>query len=59
MELAKRFAVLIASWMVAIVPWGESLGSWDAALTTNNFFPFIGITGGVLLAWLGKSPRKV
>lgn len=57
-EQIKSIIVLVASVMVAVVPWGSSLESWDAAAQTANIFPLIGIVGGVLLAWLGQSPIK-
>jgi hypothetical protein len=55
-EQFKGFLILFASWLVAIVPWGSSLSTWQDAITTGNLFPFLGITGGVILAWLGQSP---
>ena len=57
-EKLKHFLVLVASIMVAVVPWGSSLNSWGDAVTVANIFPLLGIVGGVLLAWLGQSPIK-
>jgi len=48
--------ILLASLAVALVPWFNALSTWGAALTTVNVGAFLGIVGGVLLAWLGKSP---
>ena len=57
-EHFKNFLVLIASIMVAVVPWGSTLETWGDAITVANIFPLLGIVGGVLLAWLGQSPLK-
>lgn len=56
--MVKSILGLLASEAVALVAWGSSLPNWDAALLTENFFPGLGIFGGVLLAWLGQSPIK-
>ena len=53
----RKIATLIASLMIAIVPWLESLGSWSEALNVGSMTVALPIVGGVLLAWLGSSPR--
>jgi hypothetical protein len=57
-ENAKKVLLLFAAMAVAVVPWGSSLPSWQDALITTNFFPLVGILGGVLMSWLGQSPLK-
>lgn len=54
----KKFGVLLASLLVALAPWGQTLGSWESALTTSNLWPALGIVGGVILAWLSESPVR-
>jgi hypothetical protein len=57
-EKIKNVLVLVASIMVAVVPWGSALPSWEDAVSVEQTFPLLGIVGGVLLAWLGQSPIK-
>ena len=57
-EKVKHVLVLVASIMVAVVPWGSSLETWEDAVVVANIFPLLGIVGGVLLAWLGQSPIR-
>lgn len=52
------FLVLAASLLVAVSPWMMSLESFETATTPANLGALAGIVGGVLLAWLGKSPLK-
>jgi hypothetical protein len=48
--------ILIASLLVALVPWFNALATWGAISTPVNVGAVLGIVGGVLLAWLGASP---
>ena len=43
--------------MIAIVPWLESLEGWSHAFHTDSVVVALPIIGGVVLAWLGSSPR--
>ncbi len=54
----KRWLTLFAALLVAVVPWGSTLPSWGDVLITTNFFPLLGIIGGVLTGWLSQSPIK-
>ena len=53
----RKVATLFASLMIAIVPWMESLEGWDHAFHTDSLVVLLPIIGGVVLAWLGSSPR--
>lgn len=54
----RKITTLVASLMIAIVPWLESLESgWSEAFTVDSMAVMLPIVGGVLLAWLGSSPR--
>lgn len=53
----RKVVTLMASLMIAIVPWLESLESWDHAFHTDSMIVLLPIIGGVVLAWLGSSPR--
>ena len=53
----RKVVTLMASLMIAIVPWLESLESWEHAFHTDSLVIALPIIGGVILAWLGSSPR--
>ena len=50
--------VLVASLLMAIGGWVITLPSWQAALAPVSMGGLLTGIGGVILAWLGKSPIK-
>lgn len=50
--------VLAASLFVALGGWGIGLNNWSQLCEVSNVFSLLGVIGGVVLAWLGKSPVK-
>ena len=55
----KKALGLLAALLVAVGPWGATLGSLAEILQPGNLFPLAGIVGGVIGAWLAQSPRGV
>jgi hypothetical protein len=53
----RKVATLVASLMIALAPWLESLEHWGEALSVQSMIVALPIIGGVVLAWLGSSPR--
>ena len=56
MNLSKL--LLIASLIAGIGGWMVTLSNWAAACTPVNVGGLLMIVGGVVAAWLGKSPLK-
>jgi hypothetical protein len=50
--------LLLASLVCGIGGWMITLPSWNAALTPVSIGGLLIILGGVVAAWLGKSPIK-
>jgi len=50
------YAMLIGGMLVAVGPWLLSLEAWGHAIAPQNLGVLLPIVGGVLMAWLGKSP---
>lgn len=50
------YVVLMASLLIALGGWGATFNTWAEATRVGNVFGLLGIVGGVLLAWVGKSP---
>ncbi len=50
--------VLVASLLMAIGGWIITLPTWQAACTPVSMGGLLTGVGGVILAWLGKSPIK-
>jgi hypothetical protein len=48
--------VLIASLMLAIGGWLAALGSWHDLEQPGTIAALLSTIGGVILAWLGRSP---
>lgn len=53
-----KIIILIASLMIALGPWLYELDTFGQIATPSGVGALLGIIGGVLLAWLGESPRK-
>ena len=58
MQKVNPYVILIASLLVGLGPWIQSADTWGSLFSTSNLGPGIGIVGGVLLAWVGRSPQK-
>ncbi len=56
--LDKPTIVLIASLLASLGGWGASFTSWAQVAQPSNLFALVGIIAGVLLAWVGTSPRN-
>ena len=54
----RKVLGLLGALLVAIGPWGASLGSLSEILHPANLFPLAGIVGGVIVAWVGQSPLR-
>ena len=50
------YAMLVGGLLVAAGPWLIALDAWGDALAPANLGILLPIIGGVLMAWLGKSP---
>lgn len=50
------YAVLAASLLVAIGSWGMGFDNWRDLTEVSNVMSLAGVIGGVILAWLGRSP---
>jgi hypothetical protein len=50
--------VLVASLMLAIGGWLAALGSWNDLAQPGTIAALLSTIGGVILAWLGRSPIK-
>jgi membrane associated rhomboid family serine protease len=50
--------ILIASLLLALGGWDSSFQYWGQVFQVSNFLGLLAIVGGVLLAWVGKSPIK-
>jgi hypothetical protein len=48
--------VLIASLMLSIGGWLGALGSWHDLVQPGTIAALLSTIGGVILAWLGRSP---
>ena len=53
------YLLLFASLLMAVGGWGSSFQSWSEAAHPSHFFSLLGVVGGVILAWIGKSPITV
>lgn len=50
------YVMLFTGLLISVGPWVLSLDTWGAAVSTQNIGVLLPIVGGVLMAWLGKSP---
>jgi len=53
----RKIVTLVASLMIALAPWLKTLESWESALSVGSIYVALPIVGGVLMAWMGSSPR--
>lgn len=51
--------LLVASLICGIGGWAVTLPSWTAAVTPVSIGGLLMVLGGVIAAWIGKSPIKV
>lgn len=54
----RRFGVLLASLAIALSPVIEQAEEWADLVTTAGAARVLMVSAGVLLAWMGESPRK-
>jgi hypothetical protein len=59
--LNRSWLILTLSLLVAVGAWASEVGieQWSEMLQPGPFFSVAGVVAGTLLAWLGKSPRKI
>jgi len=50
------YAMLAGGLLVAVGPWLLALETWGTAFSPANLGILLPIIGGVVMAWLGKSP---
>ena len=58
MKLLKQFAILAGSLFIALGSTLSVASDWNEFTTPQGVASLVGVTGSVLLAWLGESPRK-
>lgn len=58
MNVNNSAVVLVGSLLVALGGWGVAFQEWSDMCRLSSVFSLAGVVGGVLLAWIGKSPLR-
>lgn len=57
-DILISVGLFLAALLIAVGPWMEALETWEQVFNPENIGPLLGIVGGVVWAWLTKTPYK-